>query len=572
MEVRVGDDTETTFNDAFWEGLDGVCNALDNVKARRYVDERCVFYGKSLLESGTQGTKGNSQIVIPHKTCSYSDHRDPQDDAIPLCTLKNFPYKIDHCIEFARSEFEGLFTQAPQDVAVYLKDSDAYIADLQGPPEQQREALENVLAVLKLSASATFESCLEQAHRLFLRYFRDNILDITHTYPEKHTDPKTGSLYWSGPKRFPKAATVDVNDDNVINFYLSVTNLLARMYNIVDDATGKPVEKRDPEWFRAAVAKLQVPKYEPQRVRVTSPDDDENKDNGNDGGDDDDQEKKQRDEDAAKERDRLDAVIEQLSELRKSADAGSLNLNAAEFEKDDDTNFHIDFITAFANLRARNYRIPVASRHQCKMIAGKIIPAIATTTAMITGFVLVELYKLVLGKPVEAHRDANVNLAVNLFVLMEPGPPKCTKSVEFDLISGCPVRAVPEGFTPWDKTIVRCGDLTVNELVAELKRRVPGDGEISLSMLNHGQGALYTFQDSDDVLESKVKDLAFKMNGEPQVAGRHYLILVPILTDEETDADVILPTVVYYYREEDKIVEQEEQVDAAGGDHDAAAE
>ena len=28
-----------------------------------------------------------------------------------------------------------------------------------------------------------------------------------------------------------------------------------------------------------------------------------------------------------------------------------------DFEKDDDSNFHIDFIHATANLRARNYRI-----------------------------------------------------------------------------------------------------------------------------------------------------------------------------------------------------------------------
>jgi ubiquitin-activating enzyme E1 len=30
---------------------------------------------------------------------------------------------------------------------------------------------------------------------------------------------------------------------------------------------------------------------------------------------------------------------------------------AADFEKDDDSNHHIDFINAAANLRARNYRI-----------------------------------------------------------------------------------------------------------------------------------------------------------------------------------------------------------------------
>jgi ubiquitin-activating enzyme E1 len=108
-QTRVGTDTESVFNDKFWTKLDFVVNAVDNINARLYVDSKCVWYNKALLESGTLGTKANMQAIIPHKTQCYGDSQDPPEEGIPMCTLRNFPNQIEHCIEWGRDLFSKLF-------------------------------------------------------------------------------------------------------------------------------------------------------------------------------------------------------------------------------------------------------------------------------------------------------------------------------------------------------------------------------------------------------------------------------------------------------------------------------
>merc|ERR1712154_57986 len=126
-----------------------------------------------------------------------------------------------------------------------------------------------------------------------------------------------------------------------------------------------------------------------------------------------------------KENEEKEKEIQDLMKKFKEMDKSKLiqKMNETEFEKDDDSNFHIDYITAVANTRARNYRIKETSRHKCKIIAGKIIAALATTTAMICGLVELEFYKLKLGKQYveqDAFYNANINLAVAQFQFFAP--------------------------------------------------------------------------------------------------------------------------------------------------------
>ena len=63
-----------------------------------------------------------------------------------------------------------------------------------------------------------------------------------------------------------------------------------------------------------------------------------------------------------------------------------------EFDKDDPQ--ALDFVTSASNLRSEVFHIARQSRWEVKEIAGKIVPAIATTNAIIGGFIVLEALKV----------------------------------------------------------------------------------------------------------------------------------------------------------------------------------
>ena len=63
-----------------------------------------------------------------------------------------------------------------------------------------------------------------------------------------------------------------------------------------------------------------------------------------------------------------------------------------EFDKDDPQ--ALDLVTSASNLRSQVFHIPRKSRWEVKEIAGKIVPAIATTNAIIGGFIVLEALKV----------------------------------------------------------------------------------------------------------------------------------------------------------------------------------
>jgi ubiquitin-activating enzyme E1 len=220
------------------------------------------------------------------------------------------------------------------------------------------------------------------------------------------------------------------------------------------------------------------------------------------------------------------------------------HLYPIEFEKDNENNFHISFITASSNLRARNYSIKEVSSHETKFIAGKIIPAIATTTALVTGIVCLEIYKLALGKnQLEQYRNFSCNLALPFFSASEPIAPATQQ---------CMLKTGEWKWSLWDRIDIAIGDSTLEELIHYFQNTYG----LEINMLSHGASMLYfsfntgaaAKKKAQERLKMKMTELVTSVSHITLNEKDRYLILEACVNNEEGD-DVDIPYVRYKFRD-----------------------
>ena len=177
------------------------------MEARRYVDSQCVTHNKWLVDSGTLGTKGNTQVVIPFVSESYSSSSDPPEEDIPMCTLKSFPYHPEHCVAWARNKFDQLFSADVKTLRSCL--------EFRGfrSPESAQDEHKNTLSSLgalllssdeissllsSLSSPQTSpKAAVEWAMRSFDGTFRVESENLLKEHPISEVD-ENGVPFWGG--------------------------------------------------------------------------------------------------------------------------------------------------------------------------------------------------------------------------------------------------------------------------------------------------------------------------------------------------------------------------------------
>jgi ubiquitin-activating enzyme E1 len=92
----------------------------------------------------------------------------PVDNQIPMCTLKGFPFLIEHCIEYARDRFFTTFEQYAEDTSNFCKNPDSFYSNMKEVNYKAlQKTFENIDRLTALKETNTFEACVQVARDIY---------------------------------------------------------------------------------------------------------------------------------------------------------------------------------------------------------------------------------------------------------------------------------------------------------------------------------------------------------------------------------------------------------------------
>ena len=542
LQKKVAEETEDYFDEDFWLNQDFIIMAVDSLHARKYIDTRVVKFERCSVDAGTQGTVANTQIIVPHKTITYGENKENEEEApkvIPMCTLRHFPSIISHCIEWSRDVFNDYFVSTINEIKNYFTNFEVFRENMkkEGSATQNLEKLLEEKKLIEIIIHNDYDKLIEYAVKKYTDNFDWRIQQLLYNFPPDYKTQE-GKLFWSGSKKLPHNIPYNPNDDLCFLF-------VKRYVFITSHAFGLKVTKEQlsDAYIKKVSAKVKIPKFQPKKMTINVS---ENANDANAG------KEELIGNDLEKDEKKCDEIFEEIKKWNKGkVDANKIN--PEEFEKDHDENGHIDFIHAASNLRARNYEIVECNRPTTKMIAGKIIPTIMTTTSTVAGHVAMQLYTLLQTHEITYLRNLFFNLANNYYLFSEPTP-KIIMEDKTDKEEGGPIKCIPEKWSIWDKLVIK-GPKTFQQFFDEMFKKYG----INIDFLIANGEILISAMDEDSFKNNKnkkIEDVFLSVAKIKPKKNVNYLLIqlsatikkTKIKNQEFNDVNVEMPPIKYIYK------------------------
>lgn len=123
-----------------------------------------------------------------------------------MCTLKMFPEETIHCVEWAREKFGTLYNLKPKNLQKILEEGES----VDPISSEDIQSLKKCVKMLN-KRPKSFGECVEYARLQFEKLFSHAVRQLIYTYP-LDAKTKEGNLFWTLPKRPPTHIEFDKNN------------------------------------------------------------------------------------------------------------------------------------------------------------------------------------------------------------------------------------------------------------------------------------------------------------------------------------------------------------------------
>ena len=529
-------DTENIFSDEFWDNQNIIFNAVDNVKARMYINEKVVIHQKYHVDAGTLGVNSSSGFFLKNISSTYkeqnSDKKEDDDSnngQTGMCTIHSFPTSIKHCIEWAVNEYASIFTEFINELKQIIQGNSLYLYKLLIKrifPFYKNLKLEEINKYFDILVSKSYIKAIQFAYINFINKFKISIRDILKEHPEDSKD-ENGNNFYSGSKNVPIILDLNINreiDDLIICYVKSYANLIFDTFGLIKSENELKLNNDN---IKQICLETEVPNYEKiNKINMNS--------------------KIKYDKEFCQNYIK-NLQIKLINEMNlKSID--QINLNEISFLKDNIINSQYDFIYSCSNLKAINFQIPLCDFIKIKTISSKIVPSIVTSNAVITGLTSMQLYlfaKLLIEKEknnndilesekaLKLFRNYYINLGLNSYSYSHL-PKKILHSESND---------IPKDWTVWD-SILLYGPLTIKEFINKIEEKYL----VKIKSIHSGKAMIYEINSQKEFENLKVEELYQNITKISIDYKRKYLIFNLIAIKDGNEVN--MPRIKYHTKNE----------------------
>ena len=233
INKRISSENKDIFNKFYFSKVDMVLGAIDSQKGNYYLVKQCELLEKIFIKGGTKGTQGKAEIFIPNLTCSFNDidFGGEEEEKTPSCTKREFPGKIEDCIDNARDLFDDYFVTSIVDMNRFINDkNDINNKRLKLEVENSMNKYKfnhNILYLIKNNNKNELENeIFIIGLKEFYTFFIEDIKYIYKLHPLNETEESKN--FWRN-KRKPTELIFNFEDKLCINFLFNFIKIFSQL-------------------------------------------------------------------------------------------------------------------------------------------------------------------------------------------------------------------------------------------------------------------------------------------------------------------------------------------------------